>query len=158
MTDPARLPAKRIGDSERDEAVRLLTEHMSAGRIDSAEFDDRMSRALSARTMGDLDPLFADLPGARPDQQVVPSAPAQPPVPAPRDDTLKRVGQVIVALLWPAAIIAMIAFGVWWPILIPIFGSGAIAAAFGLNHGDRRPRDRERDRRGELPGGDRDQH
>jgi len=40
----------RIGDTDRDQAVAFLQEHMAQGRIDTAEFDDRMSRALKART------------------------------------------------------------------------------------------------------------
>ena len=44
----------RIGDSERDEAIELLREHMSAGRITAEEFDERMSMALNARTQGDI--------------------------------------------------------------------------------------------------------
>ena len=35
----------RIGDAERDEAIVLLREHMSAGRITAEEFDERMSAA-----------------------------------------------------------------------------------------------------------------
>lgn len=56
----------RIGDAERDDAVAMLQEHHVSGRLSAQEFDDRMSRALSARTQSDLDELFRDLPGPRP--------------------------------------------------------------------------------------------
>lgn len=56
----------RVGDAERDEAIRLLGEHFAAGRLDHQEYDDRSSRALGARTFGDLDSLFRDLPVDRP--------------------------------------------------------------------------------------------
>ncbi len=59
----------RIGDHERDEAVELLQEHMSSGRLTSDEFNERMSKALEARTLRDLTVLFTDLPGRRPGQQ-----------------------------------------------------------------------------------------
>lgn len=58
--------AQRIGDAERDLAVTELREHHAAGRIDATEFEDRMDAALHARTQGELDVLFADLPGLRP--------------------------------------------------------------------------------------------
>jgi hypothetical protein len=52
----------RIGDAERDVAVRELGDHFAAGRIDDTEFDERASAALAARTQPELDILFADLP------------------------------------------------------------------------------------------------
>ena len=55
----------RIGDAERDEAIVLLREHMSAGRITAEECDERMSAALTAKTRGELAILFND-PGAHP--------------------------------------------------------------------------------------------
>lgn len=56
----------RIGDRERDEAISYLREHLSTGRLDSLEFDDRMSKALEARTRTDLLALFNDLPSPKP--------------------------------------------------------------------------------------------
>ena len=58
---PGRQPL-RIGDAERDVAVRELGDHFAAGRMDDTEFDERASAALSARTQPELDILFADLP------------------------------------------------------------------------------------------------
>ena len=40
----------RIGDAERDEAITLLREHMSAGRITAEEFDERIDRENQGRT------------------------------------------------------------------------------------------------------------
>src|SRR4029453_16594929 len=65
--NPARQPVEpRIGDVDRDQAVGFLQEHMAQGRIDSSEFDDRMSRALNAKTASELAVLFDDLPDPRP--------------------------------------------------------------------------------------------
>ena len=44
----------RIGDSERDEAVSMLQEHHAEGRLSTEEFDERMGKALEARTGSDL--------------------------------------------------------------------------------------------------------
>ncbi|QGF22863.1 DUF1707 SHOCT-like domain-containing protein [Raineyella fluvialis] len=73
----AQRPLPRIGDAERQAAVDELSEHYVAGRLDDAEFNERMDSALQARTIPDLIPLFADLPTLNP---LAPwSQPTQPP-------------------------------------------------------------------------------
>lgn len=57
-------PAVRASDQERDSAVQGLQGAFAEGRLDDAEFDQRMRAALTARTHGDLDALLADLPAA----------------------------------------------------------------------------------------------
>ena len=152
--EPEPAPSPRIGDAERDDAVSLLQEHLAAGRIDNAEFNDRLNAALEARTMGELSPLFSDLPGRRPGQALEPAAAASTPATSTRsNEAVRRVGGVVVAALWPAAIIACFATGwsYWWIMLIPIFMTGVIARAFGLGGDDRhRDRERNRDRNREL--------
>jgi Domain of unknown function (DUF1707) len=65
--DPTKRPLEpRIGDADRDQAVAFLQEHLAQGRIDASEFDDRMSRALKAKTASELRVLFDDLPDPRP--------------------------------------------------------------------------------------------
>lgn len=59
-------PSLRIGNAERDAAVRELGEHYASGRLDAAEYGERMSAAYAARTAEDLAPLFADLPHEQP--------------------------------------------------------------------------------------------
>src|SRR6266568_931405 len=51
----------RVSDAEREAVADLLAEHFADGRLDQAEFDDRVGRAMSARTRADLSALFADL-------------------------------------------------------------------------------------------------
>ena len=41
---------------------------MAEGRLTQAEFDERLSIALNAKTAADLEPLFRDLPGPNPGQ------------------------------------------------------------------------------------------
>ncbi|OLR90490.1 DUF1707 SHOCT-like domain-containing protein [Actinokineospora bangkokensis] len=64
MSDPQ--PDLRIGDAERETALRLLGEHMAAGRLDVEEYGDRSATATTARTRGDLLALFSDLPEPKP--------------------------------------------------------------------------------------------
>jgi GntR family transcriptional regulator len=63
----------RVSDAEREAAAGRLAEHFAAGRLDQAGFGDRVGRAMSARTRGDLRGLFAGLPEA--------GAPAVPELP-----------------------------------------------------------------------------
>jgi hypothetical protein len=56
----------RVSDADRDRALCELSEHFQAGRLTDAEFDERSSRALQARTETDLAALFDDLPRKRP--------------------------------------------------------------------------------------------
>jgi hypothetical protein len=52
----------RVSDAERQAVSDRLAEHYAAGRLDQAEFDDRMGQAMNAKTRGDLSGLCADLP------------------------------------------------------------------------------------------------
>jgi len=52
----------RISDAERAEVADLLSRHYGDGRLDQAEFDERLDQAMRARTYKDLSGLFADLP------------------------------------------------------------------------------------------------
>jgi Domain of unknown function (DUF1707) len=56
----------RVSDAERNAVAERLAAHYSEGRLDQAEFDERVSRAMSAKTRGDLDGLFDDLPDPGP--------------------------------------------------------------------------------------------
>jgi GntR family transcriptional regulator len=51
----------RVSDAEREAAADWLAEHFAAGRLDQAEFDDRVGRAMIAKTRADLNGLVADL-------------------------------------------------------------------------------------------------
>ncbi|HEV8025016.1 MAG TPA: DUF1707 domain-containing protein [Candidatus Nanopelagicales bacterium] len=57
-------PELRVGDAERDSTIAVLREAFAEGRLDQAEFDDRLGRAHIAKTVADLSELTVDLPGA----------------------------------------------------------------------------------------------
>ena len=103
-------PELRVSDAERDAVVTELGEHFGQGRLDQSEFDERVTRALSARTGRDLDGLLADLPPARAE-----SSTPQPGAPFPRP--------LAVVPLLAAILIAGVAAGGWhhgwvpWPLL-----------------------------------------
>ena len=52
----------RVSDAERQTVTDRLAEHFADGRLDQAEFDDRVGRAMNAKTRADLSGLFSDLP------------------------------------------------------------------------------------------------
>jgi hypothetical protein len=56
-------PSLRASNQDRDGVVTRLQEAFAEGRLDDAEFDERMRAALTAKTHADLDILLADLPG-----------------------------------------------------------------------------------------------
>jgi hypothetical protein len=58
----AAVPVIRASDLERDEAAHRLQAAFADGRLDDAEFDERMRAALTARTRAQLDQLLTDLP------------------------------------------------------------------------------------------------
>ena len=58
---PEMRPDMRLSDADRDRAVAQMSEYYAAGRLDKDEFDERSDAVWTARTAGDLAPLFADL-------------------------------------------------------------------------------------------------
>jgi hypothetical protein len=111
----------RVSDTEREHATASLREHATAGRLTIDELDTRLETALAARTQGELDALFEDLP-------------PQPRREASSRHRAKALGVRIHvgAYLW--ATLAMIAIwvatgtGYFWP-LWPILGWGVGVAS-----------------------------
>jgi hypothetical protein len=66
MSMPARPAPRdlRASDSDRDRVVTMLDAAVSDGRLTPDEHSERVGAALSARTLGDLGPLTADLVSA----------------------------------------------------------------------------------------------
>jgi hypothetical protein len=68
----------RASDEERDSAAAALQEHFVQGRLTLDELQERLHSVLSARTHGQLDEVFADMPKLPPAPVV--ADPAEPPV------------------------------------------------------------------------------
>ena len=90
----------RAGNAEREVVVRRLNDAFGEGRLDIDELDERIAQAYSAKTMGDLRPLLADLPPTigRPAPLSRPSMPGPTPrsmpvnVPVPVTRAVQHVG------------------------------------------------------------------
>ncbi len=99
------LPAAmRASDADRDAVAADLSEHFQAGRLTAAELDERMGRALSARTWGELRELSVDLPAAGSARQL----PAAGSAGARRLPSSVRVAQPLLTALAGLAVIALV--------------------------------------------------
>ncbi|HEY7597811.1 MAG TPA: DUF1707 domain-containing protein [Actinophytocola sp.] len=77
MSEPAGSDELRIGTREREEAVKVLGDHLSEGRLELGEYEERVGRAVEARTRGELRPLFSDLPAPYPAFMLPPARPVE---------------------------------------------------------------------------------
>jgi len=83
---------QRISDADRQRVTERLQAAVGVGRLTLAEFEQRLSAVLAARTLGEVEPFVADLPGG------AVSAPAPEYVALrTRAASLKRRGQWVVA-------------------------------------------------------------
>ena len=105
FTGPASDQHMRVSDAERQAVADRLAEHFSSGRLDQAEFDERVGKAMSAKTRADLNGLFDDLPET--------GAPAAMD-PTGQPSRRRRHPILLVALI---VFIAIAAAHVVWPLL-----------------------------------------
>lgn len=63
MTDDA-LPDLRASDADRERVAEILRDALAEGRLDMAEFEERLDATYQARTYGELAPITRDLPAA----------------------------------------------------------------------------------------------
>jgi hypothetical protein len=126
-----RLPQTRASDADRDAVVAALSEHFQTGRLTREELDERTGRALTARTLEELDELTADLPA------ICPAGPA----PVVRRRGLGYPLLALVAAALAALAIAALALGVgggrqgwdwWWVIPAGLLLARGLAGRGGV--------------------------
>jgi len=104
-------PDLRASDAERAEVADRLSKHYADGRLDQAEFNERMERAMNAKTHSDFAGLFADLPDLPEDQaQGGAQGRAQGGAPGPARATFterRRPGTPLHRLLYLAMIVVI---------------------------------------------------
>jgi Domain of unknown function (DUF1707) len=64
----------RASDADRDRIAAALRENLAEGRLTTDEFDERLDKALAAKTLGELEGLMTDLPGTGISQRTDPSS------------------------------------------------------------------------------------
>jgi hypothetical protein len=100
----------RISDADRAEVTDRLSKHYSDGRLDQAEFNERLDRAMNAKTQADLNGLFADLPAT--DE---PDKPVKAPRPPDRRPANRRPVQRVVGLILITVVAIFVARALMWP-------------------------------------------
>jgi hypothetical protein len=108
-TAPA-SPQMRISDADRAEVADRLSKHYSDGRLDQAEFNERLDRAMNAKTQADLNGLFADLPATDEPAKAVKAA--RPPDQRPRN---RRPVHRVLGLILITIVAIFIARALMWP-------------------------------------------
>ncbi len=128
-------PELRIGDRERDQAVAHLGTAFGEGRLELAEYDERVAAAYSAKTASDLLQLTADLPLATREVgaagAVSDTAPATPSLRSSRParssgaEFLSGLPGPLRAAWWAYAAAVSISLVVW--LIVGVGGDGEIA-------------------------------
>lgn len=147
ISGPPRTDHLRVSDAERQAVADRLAQHYGEGRLDQVELDERVGRAMGAKTRADLSGLFDDLPD--PDGAVgsgPAGAPGKPDRRARRELRRSRrhgllpiVVIVVIALIAAQAIHALLWMTVPW-LLLGAVGVIALAATGHLGHrGPSRP-------------------
>jgi hypothetical protein len=93
----------RVSDAERNEVAEQLGAHYADGRLDQAEFDERINRTMAAKTRGDLAGLFDDLPDPGPAGAPGTAGPGGPAIPYAR----RRRGGIFRPLILLAIVIVL---------------------------------------------------
>ena len=112
----APAPEMRVSNDERSEVADALSRHYADGRLDDAEFKERLDRAMGAKTRSDLSGLLTDLPRA-------------PVEPAPADRP-HRVGLVAIVAV---AVVVAVAWSTWAVPHVPWFLVGVVALALWVH-------------------------
>ena len=144
----------RISNDERDEAISTLGVHLSTGRLELSEYEERCGRAVSARTRGELEVLFTDLPAPHPDlssaippgqliqkagQLVAPPTRSRKKevVETPLSKGLEMVAGMAFVFGIPTAILLTVFLGQWW-VFIPV--GLVLFTAAGASDAAKKPR------------------
>ncbi|MBB4983290.1 MULTISPECIES: DUF1707 SHOCT-like domain-containing protein [Streptomyces] len=69
----------RASDADRDRIADILRDALAEGRLDPEEHSDRIDAVYRAKTVGELEPIVRDLPGARTTRDTAPEAVAYGP-------------------------------------------------------------------------------
>jgi len=105
----------RVSDADRSDVTDRLARHYGDGRLDQAEFDDRVNRAMTAKTVADFQGLFDDLPDLP--QGVSDTAGKAPGSPSPaagyKGVQKQRYGNTLLGKLVLVAVILAVASVGW---------------------------------------------
>lgn len=117
-------PGTRASDAERAKVVGLLGRHLTDGRIDLAEYDQRVATVYATTTRDDLQLVLTDLPKLAKESKYTKDAAAQEGSPT-RMPIWQRIEgsawlgvSVLVLVIWAAISIGVGEFTYPWPIWV----------------------------------------
>jgi hypothetical protein len=125
-------PNLRVSDAERSDVADRLSKHYGDGRLDQAEFNERMERAMSAKTQGDFAGIFADLPDLPDPAGPGTSPPANVTRPPSRSPMYRLI--VLILIIVAAALLGQALIHSFFPWLLLL----AVVAFLWLRNSDRR--------------------
>jgi len=134
-------PELRAGDRDRDATITVLREAYAEGRLTNDEFQERLGRAQSARTFGELAVIVDDLPAMPTNTPPVPvvsqAAAVAEPDHSVRNGWASWLGvSVLVNVIWAASWISGGGSApYYWPIWV-MGPWGAVMLIRTLSKGD----------------------
>ena len=150
-------PHLRASDRDRTAVATALGEHMAAGRLTLAEYEERLTQVYATKTFGGLAALTADLPPT-PGTRTPSSTPARRPQPSHVPAHVNACGAapwgtlqdswrawsttaLIVLTVWLVTSVASTEFLYFWPAwVIGPWGAVLLARTFaGGRRDDQRP-------------------
>lgn len=124
----------RVGNADRDMLADLLADAYSFGRLDSAEYHERLDKAMEIKTVGEIMPVVGDLITARM---------AQPQERSHGRLVAARVLMLIAGtavglniLIWALASISVGGFLYFWPMWVSVGMVVPVVIAFALRRSD----------------------
>ncbi|WP_228002861.1 DUF1707 SHOCT-like domain-containing protein [Nocardia australiensis] len=108
----------RASDAERDKVVRLLARHMTDGRIDLAEYDQRVARVYETTTRDDLQLVLADLPKLAKEPTERAESRKRLPIWQQIEGSAWLGVSVLVVLIWGAISLGVGEFTYPWPLWV----------------------------------------
>jgi hypothetical protein len=111
-------PGTRASDAERDKVVRLLGRHMADGRIDLAEYDQRIARVYATTTRDDLQLVLSDLPKLSKDTPAQANSRTRFPIWQQIEGSAWLGVSVLVILIWGAISLGVGEFTYPWPLWV----------------------------------------
>ena len=152
----------RIGDAERNAAADALQQHLTSGRLTLDEYADRAAVVSAARTQGEVDAVFGDLPPiagapgaagtlatsafAAPTTAIQSSPAPAFPAAAPASGPNRALLVTIVSAMPFIALILFFAFDLPWYVFLLIPLTGAVLGPMIGDRDDKFGRNRDRDR------------
>jgi hypothetical protein len=98
----------RASDADRDRIAAALRENLAEGRLTTEEFDERLDKALAAKTLGELESLMTDLPSTAISQRADPSPDRAEGNPPSRRGRLQPARRTAWAALFTLGVLALV--------------------------------------------------